>query len=147
MNRPAAEPPAAYTGADDAVAGSPFPPPQTGQRRRRRARFELIFASIWLAVGLFVLPATIFVVGGAVLGPYGDDGGLGRFYGDFFGDLAEPSVRAWAIALGPLALVSILRLVFVGAGRGSEEAQAEPSAPSRRPAEDQRRVEPRVSAD
>jgi hypothetical protein len=147
MNRPAAEPPAAYTDADDAVAGSRYPPPETGQRRRRRARFELIFASIWLAVGLFVLPATIFVVGGAVLGPYGDDGGLGRFYGDFFGDLAEPSVRAWAIALGPLALVSILRLVFVGAGRGPEVAQAEPSAPSRRPAEDQRRVEPRVSTD
>ena len=49
-----------------------------------------------------MLPATIFIVGGALLGPYGDDGGLGRFYGDFFGDLAEPSVRAWAIALGPL---------------------------------------------
>jgi hypothetical protein len=48
----------------------------TGTRYRRRARFEVIFASVWLAVGLFVLPATIFAVGGALLGPYGDDRGL-----------------------------------------------------------------------
>jgi hypothetical protein len=137
MNRPAAEPPAVHTDAADVAASS---------RYRRRARFELIFASIWLAVGLFVLPATIFTVGGALLGPYGENGGLGRFYGDFFGDLAEPSVRAWAIALGPLALISLLRLVFAGAGREPEKPQEERPAP-RRSAEDNRRVEPRVSTD
>lgn len=137
MNGPVAEPPAAHTDADDVV---------TGSRYRRRARFELIFASIWLAVGLLALPATIFAVGGSLLGPYGDNGGLGRFYGDFFGDLAEPSVRAWAIALGPLVLISILRLVFAGAGRAPEGPQAERSAPSHRASEDSRRVEPRVSS-
>jgi hypothetical protein len=137
MSRPVAEPPATHTDADVVVAGG---------RYRGRVRFEVIFASIWLAVGLFVLPATIFAVGGALLGPYGDNGGLGRFYGDFFGDLAEPSVRAWAIALGPLALVSILRLVFAGAGTGPrlEEPQEEPPAAARRAHEDVRRVEPRV---
>jgi hypothetical protein len=136
MDRPDAEP--ATSQADGA-----------GDRYRRRARFEVIFASIWLAVGLFVLPATIFIVGGALLGPYGDNSGLGRFYGDFFGDLAEPSVRAWAIALGPLILISLLRLVFVGAGPGPQQPQAEadrPAAP-RRTAEDVRRVEPSVSAE
>src|ERR1044071_10234480 len=105
MNRPVAEPPAADTDA----------PQVAGNRYRRRVRFEAIFASIWLAVGLFVLPAAIFAVGGALLGPYGENGRLGRFYGDFFGDLAEPSMRAWAIVLGPLALVSVLRLIFAGA--------------------------------
>lgn len=138
MNGPAAEPPAAHTDADDVATGSRF---------RRRARFELIFASIWLAVGLFALPATIFAVGGSLLGPYGDNGGLGRFYGDFFGDLAEPSIRAWAIALGPLVLISILRLVFAGAGRTPEKPQAERPAPPHRTSEDNRRVEPRVSTD
>jgi hypothetical protein len=120
-----------------------------GNRYRRRARFEVIFTSIWLAVGLVVLPATIFFVGGALLGPYGDNGGLGRFYGDFFGDLAEPSVRAWAIALGPLTLISLLRLVFAGAGRDPQEPQAEHDRPAvpRRTAEEVRRVEPRVSAE
>jgi hypothetical protein len=136
MDRPDAEP-----------ATSPADGP--GNRYRRRARFEVIFTSIWLAVGLFVVPATIFTVGGALLGPYGDNSGLGRFYGDFFGDLAEPSVRAWSIALGPLTLVSLLRLVFAGAGRDPQAAQAEPhrSATPRRAAEEVRRVEPRVSAE
>jgi hypothetical protein len=106
----------------------------------------LIFASVWLAVGLIALPATIFAVGGALLGPYGDNGGLGRFYGDFFGDLAEPSMRAWAIALGPLVLITLLRLVFAGAGRGLQPPEDRPAAP-RHTAEEARRVEPRVSTD
>jgi hypothetical protein len=136
MDRPDAEP--ATSPADGA-----------GNRYRRRARFEVIFTSIWLAVGLFVLPATIFIVGGALLGPYGDNGSLGRFYGDFFGDLAEPSVRAWAIALGPLTLISLLRLVFAGTGRDPQERRGEPDRPSapRRAAKEIRRVEPRVSAE
>lgn len=147
MNRPVAEPPAARAApadterADDVVAPSPS---------RQRVRFELIFAAIWLAVGLLLLPALIFTVGGSLLGAYGDNGGLGRFYGDFFGDLAEPSVRAWAIALGPLVLISTLRLIFVGAGREPEKPQPraeERPAPRRHAAEDHRRVEPRVSGD
>jgi hypothetical protein len=136
MDRPDAEP--ATSPADGA-----------GNRYRRRARFEVIFTSIWLAVGLFAVPATIFIVGGALLGPYGDNSGLGRFYADFFGDLAEPSVRAWAIALGPLTLISLLRLVFAGAGRDPQNPQAEADRPAmpRRAAEEVRRVEPRVSAE
>ena len=139
MNRPVAEPPAVDTDAAEVP----------GNRYRRRARFEVIFASIWLAVGLFVLPAAIFAVGGALLGPYGENGRLGRFYGDFFGDLASGSIRAWALALGPLALISVLRLVFAGAGRGPESPNALPAEPPapRRSHEEARRVEPRVSAE
>jgi hypothetical protein len=142
MNRPAAEQPAAQTDADDDVAA--------GSRNRHRVRFELIFAGIWFAVGLLVVPATIFAVGGALLGPYDDNSRLGRFYGDFFGDLAEPSVRAWAIALGPLVLISLLRLVFAGTGRpgrAAEEPQEQRPPPPRRSPEESRRVEPRVSGD
>jgi hypothetical protein len=143
MNRPAAEPSAARADdSNDIVAADPS---------RRRVRFELIFAAGWLVVGLLLLPALIFAVGGSLLGPYGDNGGLGRFYGDFFGDLGEPSVRAWAIALGPLVLISILRLIFVGAGGEPEkpggEEEERPIPPRRRAAEDQRRVEPRVSGE
>jgi len=139
MNRPVAEPPAPDTDA----------PEVAGNRYRRRVRFEAIFASIWLAIGLFALPAAIFSVGGALLGPYGDNRGLGRFYSDFFGDLAEPSIRAWAIALGPLALISVLRLIFAGAGRDPAAPAPSPDSlpPPRRTPEDARRVEPRVSAE
>lgn len=141
MNRPAAEPP-----ADDVE------PVAAANPSRRRVRFELIFATIWLAVGLLLLPALIFAVGGSLLGPYGDSGRLGSFYGDFLGDLAEPSVRAWAIALGPLVLISIVRLIFVGAGREPDkpdhrEEEERPAAPRRHAAEDHRRVEPRVSGE
>jgi hypothetical protein len=140
MNRPVAEPPVARTDdVEDVAATNPS---------RRRVRFELIFAAIWLVVGPLLLPALIFAVGGSLLGPYGDNGGLGRFYGDFFGDLGEPSVRAWSIALGPLVLISILRLIFAGAGRAPAKPQdADSPPPSRRTAEDHRRVEPRVSTD
>ncbi|HKU16209.1 MAG TPA: hypothetical protein VJQ52_17575 [Steroidobacteraceae bacterium] len=106
-----------------------------------------MFASIWLAVGLFAVPATIFAVGSALLGAYGDNGGLGRFYGDFFRDLAEPSVRAWAIALGPLVVVSLLRLVFVGAGGSAAPEPDQPPSRPRRSPDEARRVEPRVSTD
>jgi hypothetical protein len=108
----------------------------------RRLRFELIFASAWLAVGLFLMPAIIYMVGASLLGPYGENAGLGRFYADFFGDLAEPSVRAWSIALGPLALVSLVRLIFVGMGPKNEPVASQhhrPRAPT-----GTTRLEPRI---
>jgi hypothetical protein len=134
MNQVQAEP--------EPVAEDPARP-----RGRRRLRFELIFASIWLAAGLFGLPAAIFAVGARLLGPYADDRGLGRFYADFFGDLAEPSVRAWIIALGPLILVSVIRLLFVGAPRARESAPAAAQDDDEPPAQEHRRIEPRVGVD
>ncbi len=115
---------------------------------RRRLRFELVFASIWLGVGLFLLPALIYFVGVLLLGPYGEGSGLGRFYADFFGDLVAPSGRAWALALGPLVLISVLRLLFldVRAAPSSDGHDEEPSSPTRPPrAREPSRVEPRVS--
>src|SRR5690606_29976603 len=55
----------------------------------RRLRFELILASVLFAVGLFLMAALIFWVGILVLGAYEatpGGGGMGSFYGDFFGD-------------------------------------------------------------
>jgi hypothetical protein len=125
------------------------------QRRSRRLRFELIFASLWLAFGLFVLPALIFFVGAAALGPYGEKAGLSTFYIDFYGDLADTSGRAWSIALGPLLLIYSLRAVFIGVRPkqlDDEEAPPPRSAPKPRaaaPKESKRaaRVEPRMSGD
>jgi hypothetical protein len=115
--------------------------PSTGGGNR--LRFEAIFASIWLAFGLFLMPALIYTVGVLLLGPYGENAGMGSFYADFFGDLVEPSVRAWTLALGPLVLVSVLRLLFLDIKK--PEADEEPS--ERPPPRETRRVEPRVSVE
>jgi hypothetical protein len=115
----------------------------------RRLRFEIIFASLWLAIGLFLLPALIFWVGIVVLGPYGEapGAGLGTFYADFFGDLATGEIRTWFVALGPLILVLLARAAFIGAGarrekKDGDEPQARQAPPAK--AVEHRRVEPRV---
>jgi hypothetical protein len=108
---------------------------------RRRARFELVFASIWLAIGLFVLPGMIYAVGVMMLGPYGEGAGLGTFYADFFRDLVLPAGRAWILALGPLLLISVLRLLFLDVKAPKSDAK-EPERPHSR---EHARVEPRVS--
>ncbi len=136
--------------------------PDTAEHERsHRLRFELIFGSLWLAFGLFLLPALIFWVGSLALGSYGENAGLSTFYIDFFGDLADASGRAWTIALGPLVLIYLLRAVFIGVRPKptdlDEEAPAAAprAAPvhreSKRPAASTprktSRVEPRMSAD
>jgi hypothetical protein len=126
-------------------------PAPASPRPRSRLQFELIFASAWLAGGLFVLPALIFMVGTSLLGPYGENGGsLGRFYADFFSDLAEPSGRAWTLAVGPLVLISLVRAVFLGVSRGAPPAEGGTDAPHKKKPEPRRehtRVEPHVGAD
>jgi hypothetical protein len=122
---------------------------------RSRLRFELIVASLLLAFGLFILPALIFWVGISMLGPYGNEGtaGLGTFYGDFFGDLATGSIRAWSLVVGPLVIISLVRLFFLrrpGEQDSSNDADRPASPPRQKPqpsSQHNRRVEPRVSHD
>jgi hypothetical protein len=124
---------------------APAPPPP-----RSRLRFELIFASAWLAIGLFVLPALIFLVGSSLLGPYGDPPkGMGRFYADFFGDMAEPSGRAWALALGPVVLISVVRAVFIGVRRRGAASDTDGAPHKDQPPQprEHTRVEPHVGLD
>lgn len=124
--------------------------------RGHRLRFELIFASLWLAFGLFLLPALIFWVGTLALGSYGENAGLSTFYIDFFADLADASGRAWLLALGPVVLIYLLRAVFIGVQpkpASEEEAFPEPVHRATARPEPKRssgkaaRVEPRMSGD
>lgn len=123
----------------------PVAPEQPASPESQRLRFELIFASAWLAVGLFLMPAIVYYVGSSLLGPYGsisaESLGLGRFYADFFGDLAEPSMRAWSIALGPLLLVSLVRAIFIGVRPGEPVATQQTR---RSPPSEHTRLEPRI---
>jgi len=132
----------------------------------RGVRFEVILASILLAFGVFALPALIYFVGTALLGPYieGDApaNGVALFYRNFFADLAAPSLRAWLIAVGPLLVIALFRLAFVGHRSADLEpprprseppprrAAAPPHPPARAPQQkgrSGRRVEPRIGAD
>ena len=116
----------------------------------QRVRFELIFGSVLLGIGLFVLPALIYTVGLSLLGPYGEGqgAGLGTFYGDFFGDLAQGEVRTWLLALGPLLLISLIRLIFLGTHpRTAAPTEVEPPIANPRSSEHRSRTEPRIGAD
>lgn len=131
------------------------------QPRSHRLRFELIFASLWLAFGLFLLPAMIFWVGSGLLGVYGENAGLSTFYIDFYGDLADASGRAWTLALGPVLLMYLLRAVFIGvksgsAARDEDDEDEVPPPPRREPIKKEPakrastrapRVEPRMGSD
>ncbi|MDY0065156.1 MAG: hypothetical protein RBS02_02150 [Steroidobacteraceae bacterium] len=140
--------------------------PEDEPTAHNRLRFEAISASIWLAFGLFALPAAIYAVGATLLGPYQEDprrAGLGAFYAEFFSDLAQPSGRAWWLAVGPLLIVTSVRAVFTGAGRHTGEGgrfadKGQVAGPARshrqnsaaRPAQSRpasTRVEPRIGED
>lgn len=114
---------------------------------RSRLQVELIIASVCLAFGFFVLPALIYGVGGTLFGPYGENKGMGAFYADFFRDLAEPSGRPWIIGLGPLVLLVLLRVIFLGARPGQDAQQEQPNPGTPAETREARRVEPRVGLD
>lgn len=122
-----------------------------------RLRFELTLASVLLAVGLFIMPGLIYWVGIVVLGPYGEGvgAGVGSFYADFFGDLASAQLHTWALALGPLILVSLIRFIFWGVHETEDAAAADENEPDAasprkrhgkapRPLRQTRRVEPHI---
>jgi len=130
--------------------------PETLPRSSHRLRFELILGSVLLALGLFAVPAIVYWVGIKLLGPYGEGAGvsLSTFYADFFGDLASGTGRAWNLALGPLVLVSLVRLLFVRRppnglpeGELDEEARIAPPQPVPQQPPAARRKEPSVNFD
>lgn len=125
-------------------------------RTRHGLRFEFLLGSVLLGLGLFAMPAVVYLVGVSLFGPYGERAEMGRFYGDFFGDLATGSFRAWLLLLGPLVIISLLRLIFlrrpVPEQPAAEPGPARPSAATQRPATTPapggtRRREPRIGPD
>lgn len=69
-----------------------------------------------LAFGAVVLPILVYYTGSATLGPYAQ-GGAGQFLVDYFADLARLRGSAWALLLGPLALVLVWRFLVAYAWR------------------------------
>jgi hypothetical protein len=77
----------------------------------------------WIAAAaLFsaaVLPFLVYYTGTVTLGPY--HGGAGRFYADFYADLARLRPGSWLLLLGPVVLVIAWRtLVAYAWGRSGK---------------------------
>lgn len=82
--------------------------------RLSRAQRELIVAGVGLAVGLLVMPFLIWGAGNRLLGPYahGDNPNAGPWalLADYVVGLAHGSAVFWVVALGPLAIFTLIRL-------------------------------------
>jgi hypothetical protein len=86
---------------------------QRSFRVRRRLRREALILGVPLFVGLILVPLAIWFAGNRALGPYahGDDQHAGPWalLQDFFVGLGHGSSVFWAVALGPLILVLLVR--------------------------------------
>ncbi|HTT41518.1 MAG TPA: hypothetical protein VMG33_00505 [Steroidobacteraceae bacterium] len=91
-------------------------------RALSRTQRELMGLALALLCGVLVMPLLIWLVGNRVLGPYthGQDQRAGPFalLQDFFLGLVHGSAVFWAVALGPAALILLLRLFLRGMRRG-----------------------------
>jgi len=74
---------------------------------------EMIWLLGSLLGGLLILPAMIYVVGTRMFGVYKGSGvGIGAFYSDFAHDLATSNLSSWTLALGPLLMIYLVRLIL-----------------------------------
>jgi len=76
---------------------------------------ELIWTLGSLLTGLLVLPALIYAVGVRMFGVYKSVGattGLGAFYADYAHDIGAARLTACTLAIGPLILVYLVRLIL-----------------------------------
>jgi hypothetical protein len=80
--------------------------------------------SAWLVAALFfaaaVLPFLVYYTGTLTLGPYANGGPM-RFVRDFYVDLVRMRAAAWALLLGPVALVVVWRLLVAYAWHETSE--------------------------
>jgi hypothetical protein len=77
----------------------------------RVAGRELLLLLILVPVGLFVLPAAVYIVGSAVFGEFGGDG-FGAFYGMLADELKRGEPAVWFLVLSPYMIWQLLRLTF-----------------------------------
>lgn len=61
-----------------------------------------------LLFGVLVLPFLVYATGSQLLGPY-SGGGAGAFISDHLGALGRLRWHAWALVLGPVAVIAAWR--------------------------------------
>jgi hypothetical protein len=74
-----------------------------------RAKFEAITFGLTLLVGLFIMPALIYLAGRYALMAYAN-GGVFALYSDFFKGLFELRQSCWIVAAGPYLILSMIRV-------------------------------------
>ena len=81
--------------------------PNTAKTIRR----ELILLLILLPAGLLLLPAAVYIVGGAIFGAFGGSG-FSSFFGMLMGKLRNGEPAVWFLILSPYIVWQLLRLTF-----------------------------------
>ncbi len=121
------------------LSGRAMSPPAEEEEPSRlspRVRRELIVYGVALLFGLLGVPLLIWVGGNRVLGPYTHGQNLHAgplaLLQDFYLGLLHGSAVFWAVALGPAALLLLVRLL-IRLVRGLPAGRAEPAVgPARR---------------
>lgn len=100
-------------------------------------RRELLILGIAVVTGLVVIPLLIWLVGNRILGPYthtqDPTAGTGpmRLLADYFTGLTHGSVIFWCVALGPYALLTLLRALWALLRSGRAASASTGQAPRR----------------
>jgi hypothetical protein len=119
------------------VRAAPRLPPPARRWFSPRLRRELIIYGALLLFGLLGVPLLVFVAGNRWLGPYTHEQNLHAgplaLLQDFLVGLLHGSAVFWVVALGPAALVLLVRL-FIALVRAMPSAGGEspPAAPGRK---------------
>ncbi len=91
------------------------PAPLGRWRALRPGTRALVWYGLALAFGLLVVPFLIWLAGNRILGPYthGQDAHAGplALLADYFVGLAHGSAVFWGVALGPVVMLFLLRLL------------------------------------
>ncbi len=121
-------------------SGRPLSPPaddaESPRRLSPRMRRELIVYGVALLFGLIAVPLLIWVGGNRVLGPYTHGQNLHAgplaLLQDFYLGLLHGSAVFWVVALGPAALVLLVRLFIYLVRRAPPGPQEPAMGPARR---------------
>ncbi len=84
------------------------------------ARRELVILAIFLAAGVGLLPAAVYLVGGFVFGEY--PGGLPAFYDEIWDSLFTGNLATWFLVLSPYLVWLACRLTWRGMRRPRKQA-------------------------
>lgn len=77
---------------------------------RRHWRRELALGATLVAIGAFLIPPAVYLVGQQVFGEYAPDSNAADLMRAIWSGLAHGSPLAWILVLSPYAVIQLLRL-------------------------------------